>query len=290
MFLFVLGYFRISFTFDVMMTEYDHVPSACTLNLEKFNMSIPEQDLDDFKNLLRLSKLAPKTYENLHSEEGGFGLDHAWMSAAKDYWLNRYNWYDLAFVGFNRRFFRKPLLFSFALSYRENPYYRRATETYNNTFPNFIAQVPDDDGEMFRIHFVGLFSQKRDAIPILYLHGWPGSHLEYLPTLDRYRKKYSPKELPYDVVAVSLPGWTLSSGPPLGKNFTMEDIARIMHKLMIGLGFGSGYVCQGGDLGSLISKIMAGKYNECKGEALTVLLFRRFHGANLAVHRYSCSL
>jgi microsomal epoxide hydrolase len=24
------------------------------------------------------------------------------------------------------------------------------------------------------IHFVGLFSKKEDAIPVLWLHGWPG--------------------------------------------------------------------------------------------------------------------
>ena len=24
------------------------------------------------------------------------------------------------------------------------------------------------------IHFVGLFSEKKDAIPILLIHGWPG--------------------------------------------------------------------------------------------------------------------
>lgn len=30
----------------------------------------------------------------------------------------------------------------------------------------------------FRIQFAALLSPNRDAIPLLFLHGWPGSHLE----------------------------------------------------------------------------------------------------------------
>jgi microsomal epoxide hydrolase len=97
------------------------------------------------------------------------------------------------------------------------------------------------------------------------MHGWPGSHFEHLDLFDLYRKKYSPDDLPYHTIAVSLPGWTLSSGPPLDRDFDTEDIARLMNKFMIGLGFGSGYICQGGDIGSFTAKVMAGTYDECKG-------------------------
>lgn len=37
-----------------------------------------------------------------------------------------------------------------------------------------MAQVLDDDGKLYPIHFVGLFSRKRDAIPLMCIHGWPG--------------------------------------------------------------------------------------------------------------------
>lgn len=46
----------------------------------------------------------------------------------------------------------------------------------------------------------------------------------------------------------------------------MEDAARILNKLMVGLGFGSGYISQGGDIGSFVAKILAAKYDECKGK------------------------
>ena len=30
------------------------------------------------------------------------------------------------------------------------------------------------EGERYGVHFVGLFSERRDAVPICLLHGWPG--------------------------------------------------------------------------------------------------------------------
>lgn len=33
---------------------------------------------------------------------------------------------------------------------------------------------------------------------------------------------------------------------------------------MIGLGFGNGYVAQGGDIGSYVSRILGSKFAECK--------------------------
>jgi microsomal epoxide hydrolase len=40
-----------------------------------------------------------------------------------------------------------------------------------------MATILDDDGSEFKLHFVGLFSDREDAIPIVLLHGWPGTSL-----------------------------------------------------------------------------------------------------------------
>lgn len=66
----------------------------------------------------------------------------------------------------------------------------------------------------------------------------------------------------------SLPGYTLSSGPPLDRNFGYNDAARVLDRLMVGpLGFESGYVVQGGDVGSAIARCLgSGSYESCKGE------------------------
>jgi microsomal epoxide hydrolase len=46
---------------------------------------------------------------------------------------------------------------------------RKTTEDRINSFPQWTAEV-----EGLNIHFVGLFSENPDAIPILLIHGWPG--------------------------------------------------------------------------------------------------------------------
>ena len=83
--------------------------------------------------------------------------------------------------------------------------------------------------------------------------------------LDQLRQRFSPETLPYHIVVPSLPGYTFSSAPPLDRDFQLEDIARLLHKLALSLGFGAGYVLQGGDIGSKVGRVMAATYDAVKG-------------------------
>lgn len=130
------------------------------------------------------------------------------------------------------------------------------------------------------MHFIALFSEKEDAIPIGFFHGWPGSFLEFLDMLDVIKNKYSPSDLPYHIVVPSLPGYGYSSGPPVEKNADVADMSRICHKLMVALGFESGYVAQGGDLGSFVAKQLAGTYDACKAFHLNMLMIAPPKNAN----------
>lgn len=111
---------------------------------------------------------------------------------------------------------------------------------------------------------MALFSERKDAIPLILMHGWPGSFLEFIGILKLLTKFYSPSTLPYHVIVPSLPGYGFSSGPPLDEDFTLEHAARILDKTMTGLGL-DGYLAQGGDVGSFLARIMAVKYDSCKG-------------------------
>jgi hypothetical protein len=51
---------------------------------------------------------------------------------------------------------------------------RRQTEKRINSFPNYTVPIPDQAGQLYNVHFVGLFSENPEAIPIVMLHGWPG--------------------------------------------------------------------------------------------------------------------
>lgn len=83
--------------------------------------------------------------------------------------------------------------------------------------------------------------------------------------LELFRQQYTPETLPYHLIVPSLPGFTFSSGPPLDENFSTEDVSRILDKLMRDLGFESGYVAQGGDIGSRIARHLGVDYESCKG-------------------------
>lgn len=92
-----------------------------------------------------------------------------------------------------------------------------------------------------------------------------GSFQEFLPLLKLFREESTPANLPFHLIVPSLPGYTLSSGPPVDKNFGTEDIARVADQLMKDLGFESGYVAQGGDIGSRIGRVLGVDYDSCKG-------------------------
>jgi microsomal epoxide hydrolase len=234
---------------------FDIVPAAAVQKPTPFELKISDQKLQDFETLLRLSPIANVTYENLR-KDGEFGVTHEWMSETKSYWQQVFDWY----VHPNE-------ILNFLILYR------RKEEDRINDLPNFKSQIKDDDGTSFDIHFAGLFSSKPDAIPIAFLHGWPGSFLEFVPLLELLQKKYTPEDLPYHIIVPSLPGFTLSSAPPTNRDWTTRDIGRVVDKLMLSLGFGkSGYLVQGGDIGALVARVVAATYDECKGMHLNFML------------------
>ncbi|KAF1944653.1 epoxide hydrolase-like protein [Clathrospora elynae] len=191
-----------------------------------FTLDVSDQDISEWRQLLQLSKLAPETFEG-RQEGGQYGISHKWLSSAKDYWLNKYEW--------------------------------RAQEKHINSFPNYKTQIEDVD-----LHFIAVFSEKKDAVPIVFMHGWPGSFIEFLPILALVKEQYSAKELPYHIIVPSLPGYTLSTIKTIDKEWTMEDTARIINQLMLNLGFNK-YLAQGGDVGSMEALILAHIYDACVG-------------------------
>ncbi|TQN69289.1 putative epoxide hydrolase [Colletotrichum shisoi] len=111
----------------------------------------------------------------------------------------------------------------------------------------FKLTVNDTKVRPTDIHLVALFSANKDALPLLSLHRWSGSFLNFLPLLALLRSKYTLGTLPYPVIVPSLPHYGLSGGP-LEIELTVNAAARLLNRLMIDLGFNAGYVAQGGDI------------------------------------------
>ncbi len=240
---------------------FSTLPTGVLQKHVAFELHVDEDRLKDFKTLVKLSPIAKETYENLQDDgsHGKFGVSRKWMIEAKKYWEEKFDWYVFDPTATTHPAFDKNFVIDI--------FHRRKEESHINSFPNFKTNISDDNGkDVFEIHFAALFSKNPNAIPIAFFHGWPGSFLEFLPLMDILQKKYTPETLPYHIIAPSLPGFGLSSGPPLDKDWKVADTSRIMHKLLLSLGFGSaGYLVQGGDIGSMISRAVAATYDECKG-------------------------
>ena len=73
------------------MTDYDVLPERAALKTQKFSVSIPENKLQEFNQLLRLSPLGPTTFENSQTDQR-LGLSYEWMADAKSYWETRFDW------------------------------------------------------------------------------------------------------------------------------------------------------------------------------------------------------
>ncbi|KAK4546407.1 hypothetical protein LTR36_002084 [Oleoguttula mirabilis] len=229
------------------MADYSKIPASAKLQPKPFTAHVDNEKLQHMRELLKLSPIGPAVFENSSKDQGEnlmsttdrkYGMRRDWLSNAKEHWLNKFDW--------------------------------RKHEDHINSFPNFTVPVTDDDGITTDLHFMALFSEKADAVPIAFYHGWPGSFLEFLKIFELLRKRYSPKDLPFHVVAPSLPGYGYSSGPPVDADYTIEQASSVLNKLMIGLGFESGYLSQGGDLGSFVSRTQAFKYDSCKSMHLNM--------------------
>jgi pimeloyl-ACP methyl ester carboxylesterase len=201
------------------------MPYTLPSSIKPFTLDILNEDYAKFMQLLELSRIGPRTYEASEQNKPKFGITHEWITKTKDYWLHEYDW--------------------------------RAQEKHINSFPNYTVEI-----EGLTIHFVALFSEKIDAVPITLLHGWPGSFIEFLPMASLLREKYLPKDLPYHIIIPSVPGYTLSSGGPLDKEWRVPDSARVLHTLMLELGF-ERYIAHGGDVGSFLATTMAVSYEQC---------------------------
>ncbi|KAK9561076.1 hypothetical protein V6Z88_000851 [Aspergillus fumigatus] len=213
-----------------MSVPFSQFPSTATIVPAPFQVAVPDEQIAELKTLVKLAKIAPPTLEN-QQQDRRYGVTSDWLTTMREKWLNDYDW--------------------------------RVTEARINSFPQFTTRIED-----ISLHFAALFSEKRDAVPVILLHGWPGSFLEFLPMLQLFKEEYTPTTLPYHLIVPSLPGYGFSSSPPLDKEYKSHDVARVMDQLMKGLGFGGGYVAQGGDIGSRISRVLAVDFESCKAAHL----------------------
>ena len=123
------------------------------------------------------------------------------------------------------------------------------SENKLNAFPQFKTQISDID-----VHFLHCEGKGKKNIPLLLMHGWPGSVFEFLdiiPILTDPKSFGIESDIAFTVIAPSLPGFGLSF-EPFQKRYGVEEIADCLKKLMVNVLEYKKFCIQGGDWGAMI--------------------------------------
>jgi pimeloyl-ACP methyl ester carboxylesterase len=147
-----------------------------------------------------------------------YGVPLGYLRELTAYWLEQYDW--------------------------------REQERRLNALPQFATRI---DGQ--QLHFIHARSPEPGAIPLLLIHGWPGSVIEFqklIEPLTQPRLHGGSAADAFHVVCPSLPGFGFS-GPTREPGWDTRRIARALACLMRALGYDR-YAAHGGDFGAAISR------------------------------------
>jgi epoxide hydrolase len=147
-----------------------------------------------------------------------YGVDVAYLRELCEHWRDGYDW--------------------------------RRWEARLNELPGFRCEVDGVDLHYWHVRGVG-----PAPMPLMLIHGWPGSMMEFLeligPLADPGAYGGDPADA-FDVVVPALPGFGFG-GVPRERGWGVPRIAAALHALMTReLGY-ERYAAQGGDWGSMIS-------------------------------------
>ena len=176
-------------------------------------------------------------WNNIQKMDGWLhGTNHDYLKKISKYWTSKFNW--------------------------------KLQEKKINKFNNFTTNI-----EGIKIHFIREKGSGKNPTPLLILHGWPGSIVEFLEVIEKlaHPEKFGGNiEDSFDVIVPSLPGFGFSGAPkkPMGP----RKISKIMNELMTKKLKYKKYIAQGGDWGATISKWIAELYPEnCIGLHLNLV-------------------
>lgn len=180
--------------------------------IRPFRIDIPKAEVD------RLSRKLKDTRIPIQDIVPGAGSDYGittdWVKDMYEYWVNEFDWFS--------------------------------QQAYMNQWPHYLTNINNQD-----VHFVHAKSSSSNAIPILLIHGWPGSFYEFSQVIDLLTTPTDQSQQAFHCVVPSLPGFGFSSGPPRGQ--TLKHVAGMFHTLMQRLGYEQ-YCVQAGDWGQWVGR------------------------------------
>ncbi|KXJ94773.1 microsomal epoxide hydrolase [Microdochium bolleyi] len=206
-------------------------------DIKPYTIAVPDAAIEDLKLRLSLARFP----DELDGADWDMGAPLADVRRLAKHWQTSYDW--------------------------------RAAEKRLNKLPQFVTPIQCGGGsfESLNIHFIHMRSSKPNAIPLLFIHGWPGHYQEVLKILQPLVEGGGDGDgaPAFDVVAPSLPNFGFSEGTKK-RGFALEQYAETVHKLMLKLGYNE-YVTQGGDWGCHISRALAHLYpTHCRATHLNM--------------------
>ncbi|KAI4154959.1 MAG: hypothetical protein LQ340_001332 [Diploschistes diacapsis] len=194
-------------------------------SITPYQISVPDTQIADLKQRLSLSRFP----NELEDSGRAMGPPLAEIKRLAHAWQHTYDW-------------------------------RRTEAKLNASLPQFTTAIAVPNFSPLQLHFVHARSPRAAAIPLLFVHGWPGSFYEAHKLLPLLTQDADPGLPSFHVVVPSLPNFGFSEGV-VKRGFGLKQYAQAMHALMGALGYAE-YVTQGGDWGSMITRTMATLYPE----------------------------
>ena len=189
-----------------------------------FRLAIPDSQLQRLRRKIEDYELPEK--EIVPNAGWGYGVELDWVKSLKRAWLEEYDWRKVE-AEINRYFLPAPNLPPYLTS---RPY----------SWSNYKVEI-----EGVNLHFVHQRSSRPDAVPLLLVHGWPGSFYEFHNIIEPLTNP--PEGQPaFHVIIPSVPGFGFSSTPQK-QGWNVTDTARILNTLATEVLGYEAYAVQGGD-------------------------------------------
>ncbi|KAJ1302727.1 hypothetical protein OPQ81_003041 [Rhizoctonia solani] len=197
-------------------------------DIKPFNLAVPDDQINQLRAKLDLTRL-PDELNLPDGHEWDWGIPLAVLKPVIDYWRTKYDW-------------------------------RAVEERINRTLPQFTTCVESAKHGQQEVHFVHKRSNDPNAVPLIFVHGWPGNFLEVSKMIDELTNPKDPKHPSFHVVAPSLPGFVFSQRAET-PGMDAVGSSYLFDRLMQKLGY-KYYMAQGGDWGAAVCRSFALNHQE----------------------------
>jgi pimeloyl-ACP methyl ester carboxylesterase len=199
------------------MTEVAEETVSDPTAIRPFRVNFSDADLDDLRKRIEATRWPDR--ETVKDNSQGVPLEM--LQGLATYWATDYDW--------------------------------RKCEAKLNALPEYVTEIDGLD-----IQFIHVRSKHENALPLIVTHGWPGSIIEQLKIIEPLTNPTAHGGSASDafhIVIPSIPGYGLSARPTV-TGWGTDHTARAWAVLMRRLGYAH-YVAQGGDIGSVVTTLMA---------------------------------